>query len=98
MESMKVCNLLRSRSFLAFALGHFNIKIKIMVYDYHQAYESEVLCGFSMLRGNKILCIKSGWNAQHGHHAHNAKKSSSPEPVGGFSQSLVCSIRDLSPS
>ena len=63
MESMKVCNLLRSRSFLAFALGHFNIKIKIMVYDYHRAYESEILCGFSMLRGNKMLCIKSGWNA-----------------------------------
>ena len=27
-----------------------------------------------MLRGNKILCAKSGSNAQHGHHAHNSSK------------------------
>ena len=47
-----------------------------------------------MLRGNKSLCIKSGSYAQHGHHA----QKSSPELEGGFSKSLVCSIRDLSPS
>ena len=27
-----------------------------------------------MLRENKILCVKSGLNAQHGHHAHKCSK------------------------
>ena len=51
-----------------------------------------------MPRGNKNLCVISGSNAQHGHHAHKRSKYSSSEPVGGFSRSLVFSVRDLSPS
>ena len=47
-----------------------------------------------MLGRSKILCGKSGLNAQHGHHAHKCLKKS-PEPVGRFSQNLVCSIRDF---
>ena len=27
-----------------------------------------------MLRRNKILCAKSGWNAHHGHHAYKCSK------------------------
>ena len=27
-----------------------------------------------MLRGNKILCVKSGLNAQYGHHAYKYSK------------------------
>ena len=42
----------------------------------HWAYESEILCGASMLRGNKILCAKSGSNAQHVRYAHKCSKIS----------------------
>ena len=27
-----------------------------------------------MIRTNKLLCVKSGSNAQHGHHAHKCSK------------------------
>ena len=72
MESMKVCNLLRSRSLCQ---GHFNINIMIMVFsEITGPMKCEILCGASMLRGNKFLCTKSGSNAQHNHHAHKCSK------------------------
>ena len=65
------------------------------------ADQSQILCGASLGRGNEILFAASGSCDQDGRHAHMIKtlqKSSSPEPADRFSQNLVCSIRDSSPS
>ena len=69
MESMKVCNYLRSR--LTMTQLHSNIKIK----RNHWAYESEFLWGACMLKGNKFLFAKSGSNNHLDTHAHKSSKS-----------------------
>ena len=57
-----ICNLLWSRSFLDMDPRVIEIsKLRSWFSQKsHCAYESEVLCGASMLRGYKILCVKSG--------------------------------------
>ena len=65
--------------------------------------QSQILCGASLGRGNKILFPASGSHDQDGRHAHiymvkTLQKSSSPEPAGRFPRNLVCSIGDSSQS
>ena len=62
--------------------------------------QSQILCGASLGRGNESLFAASGSHDQDGRQAHikTLQKSSSPEPAGRFSQNLVCSIGDASPS
>ena len=72
--------------------------LKHLLLRNHLADQSQILCGASLERGNEILFAASGPHDQDGCHVHNAQKSSSPEPAGGFPRNLVCSIGDSSPS